>query len=860
MVKKMSKNINFKNRPLDWFIQLIGIFVNLEILYILFNLTRYSSFSSIIFLIINGIGLLLLVFIDLAIILSIRKKSRNMSIVILIVFVFFVVFSTATVYLINRVNKGVDEIVVNPVQTETVAGVFITYNKDNITDIEDTENKQFGIVSGDDIQEGNRLAKIELEKESISVNFVEYNNYNDLYLGLLAGEVDVAAMPSDYYSLFIVNDGYEEYLDKTNEIYHYEAKVEVTSESNTSFDVTKTPFTVLIMGNDGRLSDTLIIATFNPFTFKATLTSIARDSYVPIACYKNQESDKITHARVISRQCTIDTVQNLMDIKIDFFAEVNFKGVVEIVDALGGVLINSPIEFVGQSSDSERGHYTVWVPSGTNYLNGEQTLAFARERKLMPGGDYQRQLNQQQVIKQLINSVLATKDVNVILSILDAASNNIKTNMSLEQMLSLFNYTLTAMNSSFVESEKVLEITGSRVTGYGSTNYNEQMELPLWIYRLYKGAIEDNRDFILQNLKYDYEPEIPEIMRFNVSWWIERPLVYLEEYNEEKIHDVIPDIMPNMLNDKDGVWTYERVKEWAKTRNIALNVSEIRTGSALYSDAYVHNQIVTQSEKYGRRTSKISNLTIGVIKKVLDCSIYDNRKYEECQDIVEDFIWNTTLDDLTEIRNWATQNNVTIQYTWITSDDSFYDVSKAGKVYAQDPIAYTKIPTDRVIKLQVYDYPFVEIPKVEWTEAQVDEFARKLLNSIEQITYIRKYDASKNEGTVLKVEPVYIERYLATKKFRTIDKLTLTLSTKVEPALTIPNFVGSTETDLKTWLTSNGLNPSITKVEEINEANAGKIISISPNISNTSTYTKSTFPTSLTLTVGKKADSVPATP
>ena len=856
----MSKNKNIKNIPLYWVIQVIGVLINFEILYILFNLTRYSSFSSAIFLIINGVGLLLLILIDLAIILTVRKKSRNMSIIILVVFVFFVIFSTVTVYLVNRVNKGVDEIVVNPVQTETVAGVFITYNQNSIKEIEDVSGKRFGIIAGEDIQEGNKLAKAELEKKSLSVKFVEYSNYNDLYLGLLSGDVDVAAMPSDYYSFFIVNDGYEEYLDKTTEIYHYEAKVEVTNQSNTEFDVTKTPFTVLIMGNDGRLSDTLIIATFNPYTFKATLTSIARDSYVPIACYKNQESDKITHARVISRQCTIDTVQNLMDINIDFFAEVNFKGVVEIVDAMGGLLINSPIEFVGQSSDSERGHFTVWVPAGNNHLTGEQTLAFARERKLMPGGDYQRQLNQQQVITQLINSVLATKDVNVILNILDAASSNIKTNMSLEQMLSLFNYTMQAMNNSFVESERVLEIEGSRVTGYGSTNYNEAMELPLWIYRLFNGAIEDNRNFILRNLDFNYEPKIPDPARFSIEWWVERPVVYLEEYDEKRIHDVIPDIMPNMLSEKDGVWTFERVKEWAKARNIALSVSEIRAGSALYSDAYVHNQIVTQSEKYGRRTSKITNLTIGVIKKVLDCSIYDNRKYEECQDIVEDFIWNTTLDDLTEIRTWSTQNDVTIQYTWITSDDSIYESSKAGKVYAQDPIAYTKIPADRVIKLQVYDYPFVELPKVDWTEAQVDEFARKLVNSLEQITYIRKYDASKSEGTVLKVEPVYIERYLVTKQFRTVDKLTLTLSTKVEPVLDIPNFAGLTEVDLKTWLANNGLNPIITKVEEVSEANAGKIISISPSINNTSTYTKSTFPANLTLTVGKKADSVPSTP
>jgi polyisoprenyl-teichoic acid--peptidoglycan teichoic acid transferase len=847
----MKKNI-INKQILDILIQVIGILVNLEILYILFNLTQYSSFSSTIFLVINGVGLLLLILIDIAIIMSIRKNSKKMDIVILIVFVFFIIFSTVTAFVINRVNQGVDNIIVNPVQTETVFGAFITYKSPNIQELEDINGKKFGIISSTEFLQGNSLAKEQLEKNNISVDFVEYGNYNDLYLGLLAGEVDVAAMPDDFYRLFIVNEGYEEYLDETVIIYDYQAKVDITSVSDTDFDVTKTPFTVLIMGNDGSLSDTLIVATFNPYTFKATLTSIARDSYVPIACYTDQASDKITHARVISRQCTIDTVQNLLDIKIDFFAEVNFTGVVEIVDAMGGLFIDSPITFVGQSSDPERGHFTVWVPAGKNYLSGEQTLAFARERKLMPGGDYQRQLNQQQVIKQLLNQMLATKDVNVLLNVLDAASSNIKTNMSLKQMMSLFNYSLSVMNNSFVDSEKVLDLQGSRITGYGSTNYNEVMELPLWIYRLFNGAIEDNRNFILNNLAYDYEPEVPADIQFNIGWWIVRPVIYQEEYDEQRIHDVIPDIMPNMLSTNDSVWTYERVKSWAKERNITLTLKEIKLGDALYSETYVHNQIVTQSEKYGRRTSKITNLTIGVIKKVLDCSIYDFRVYEECQDIVEDFIWNTELNTYPEIVKWASLNNVKLEITWLNSEDGVYVVEKIHKVFIQETEAYKKIPDNRVVKLQVFDYPFVEIPKVDWTKAQLDEFISKLVSPIDQVTIIKEYSATKAEGTVLKVEPTYIERYLLTKKFRTNDKITITVSTTVEPTITVPSFIGLTQTDLQAWLTEQGLTTvTITVKEEVDPANIGKIKSIIPNINGTDTYKKSTFPTEIEITIGK---------
>lgn len=849
----MKKNKG-NNKLLELFIQILGLLVNIEILYILFNLTRYSSFSSNIFIVINAVGLVLLVLIDFAIIMAIRTKSKKMEIAILVVFVFFVIFSTGTAYVINKVNKGVDNIIVDDVQTETVYGVFITYNSPNIKGIEDINGKKFGVVSSEEFLEGNSLAKNELKENNVSVDFVEYGNYGDLYLGLLAGEVEAAAMPDDFYDLFIVNEGYEEYLDETAIIYNYQAKVEVSSLSDTDFDVTKTPFTILIMGNDGSLSDTLMVATFNPYTYKATLTSIARDSYVPIACYTDQASDKITHARVISRQCTIDTVQNLLDIKIDFFAEVNFNGVVEIVDAMGGLYIDSPITFVGQSSDSERGHFTVWVPMGKNYLSGEQTLTFARERKLMPGGDYQRQLNQQQVIKQLINQMLATKDINVLLNVLDTASANVKTNMSLEQMMNLYNYSLSVMNNSYVDSERVLDIQGSRITGYGSTNYNEAMELPLWIYRLFKGAIDDNRNFILNNLKYDYMPEVPIDAQFNISWWTDRPDVYLEEYDEERIHDVIPDIMPNMLSTNDAIWTLERVKTWASSRNIVLNINKIEVGNALYSDTYLHNQVISQSQKYGRKTSKIDNLTIGVIKKVLDCSDYNNRVYDECYDIVEDFVFNTELDILAKIQAWASLNNVQLNITWINSDNGVYVYDKIHRVYLQETEAYKKISDNRIVSLQVFDYPFIEIPKVDWSKAQLDEFLSKLVNTTEQVTILTEYSASKAVGTVLKVVPVYAERYQSIQKFRTSDKITITVSNNVEPTITVPNFVGLTQVELQQWLTNQGFTTTQIKVVEVVDAtNVGKIKSINPNINGSETYKKSTFPTEIEITVGKSA-------
>lgn len=126
--------------------------------------------------------------------------------------------------------------------------------------------------------------------------------------------------------MFEVNDGYSEYLENTKSILTFDKNITVTTESGSDKDITTEPFTVLIIGTDEQRSDALMLASFNPISMQVTLTSIARDSYVPIACYAGKSEDKITHARVRSRQCTIDTVASHDGYRIDFYFESNFRG------------------------------------------------------------------------------------------------------------------------------------------------------------------------------------------------------------------------------------------------------------------------------------------------------------------------------------------------------------------------------------------------------------------------------------------------------------------------------------------------------------------------------------------------------
>ena len=128
----------------------------------------------------------------------------------------------------------------------------------------------------------------------------------------------------------------------------------------------------------------LMVITFNPKTLTSTMLSIPRDSYVPIACFSGQRKNKITHAAWQGESCMQKTIENFLDIDIDYYVKINFKGVVKLVDTLGGVEVDVPYNLCEQNSNRQWGANTVYIEEGRQVLNGEQALAFARNRHPNP--------------------------------------------------------------------------------------------------------------------------------------------------------------------------------------------------------------------------------------------------------------------------------------------------------------------------------------------------------------------------------------------------------------------------------------------------------------------------------------------
>lgn len=187
-------------------------------------------------------------------------------------------------------------------------------------------------------------------------------------------------------------------------------------------------------GSDHSRSDSLMLATLNNKDKSVKLLSIPRDSYVYIP-YVGHE-DKITHAHAYGgTEATIDTVENLLNVPVDYYYRLNFDAFIQIVDALGGVEVDVPYELHELDENDKR---TVNLKPGKQLLSGREALALARTRH--QDNDIKRGERQQMILEAIIKKASSITSLTKYDDILAAVGNNMKTNMTFSEMKSLAAY------------------------------------------------------------------------------------------------------------------------------------------------------------------------------------------------------------------------------------------------------------------------------------------------------------------------------------------------------------------------------------------------------------------------------------
>lgn len=182
-------------------------------------------------------------------------------------------------------------------------------------------------------------------------------------------------------------------------------------------------------------SDTLMLATFNKDEKSVKLVSIPRDTYVYVP--EVGREDKITHAHAYGGpKATIETVENLMNIPVDYYVRVNFHAFVDVVDAIGGIDIDVPYELTEQDSSDKAG--AIHLYPGEQELDGEEALAFARTRKL--DNDIERGKRQMEVVDAVADKATSVGSVLNFDDLIAAVGNNMNTNMSFKEMMTFITF------------------------------------------------------------------------------------------------------------------------------------------------------------------------------------------------------------------------------------------------------------------------------------------------------------------------------------------------------------------------------------------------------------------------------------
>ena len=193
-------------------------------------------------------------------------------------------------------------------------------------------------------------------------------------------------------------------------------------------------------GAEGSRSDALMLATLNNKTKTIKLLSIPRDSYVyiPYVGYK----DKINHAHAYGGTlASIETIEELLDIPVDYYVRMNFNAFIEVVDALGGIEAEVPYIITGEKDEFDRN--TVSLQPGLQTLNGQQALALARTRK--QDNDIERGKRQQEILKAIALQAAKPSSILKYDDVIDAVADNMKTNMTFNEMKSFLSYLSSGM-------------------------------------------------------------------------------------------------------------------------------------------------------------------------------------------------------------------------------------------------------------------------------------------------------------------------------------------------------------------------------------------------------------------------------
>lgn len=397
----------------------------------------------------------------------VSKINRILGKALIVILSILLVFANSFIFKTSSVFQKITG------DSKKVSVVSVIVMKEHKAEaISDLKDATFGLITTGD-KSTLTQAVISIEKDlNKTVSISEIKDYKTYADSLYNGEVDAILVDAGTMGMF--EETHPKFPSETKVIKEYKFETK-TNDISKNVKVTENAFNVYITGIDtyGTVStvshsDVNMIVTINPKTKTVLMTSIPRDYYIPQTCQNNQV-DKLTHSGLFGVECTITSVENYFNkIDINYYARVNFSSVVEIVDAIGGIVVDNPTTFTAFDGTT--------FQAGAVPLSGDKALTYSRERKVFADGDRERGRNQMRVFTGIINKITSPTIITQYAGIMDAIGNSFQTNMSESEMSSLVKMQINDMSSWKIEQISVNGVGNESAWSPALGNYAWVME------------------------------------------------------------------------------------------------------------------------------------------------------------------------------------------------------------------------------------------------------------------------------------------------------------------------------------------------------------------------------------------------
>ena len=529
------------------------------------------------------IGILVLFLLNIGVLFlrKITKKEKLIAKIIYIIIIsLFIIVQLVLGYFVYKTYSSLNSINKDSI---TYTSALVVLTDSNIKAVDALKGKEIGIVSDSTSIDGYVLANEIIKKHDLAdkATIVEYSDIVTLVKDLYNKKIDAILTTKDYPSIFRTLEGYEEIDSKTKIIeeisknYKKSEIAKITGDEminyNESASITE-PFTVLVMGIDSTSEtlnknatgngDALMLVTFNPKTLNATIMSIPRDSYVYLPSMGTE--NKITHAAWAGTSNMIKTIEMFTGVDIDYYVKINFQGVIKLVNLLGGITVDVPIEFCESNAYRQTSKdKQICLKEGIQTLTGEQALALARHRKTLLTGDLQRGTNQQLVVQGILNQAKTIKSANQALNMLDTMSKSMDTNFTTKQMLSFYDIFKTILETS-ANQDNLINIQQLYLSGSTQSIYDERTGLVLSNYIINDSSLKKCVEAMEKNLGIEKTSLIKD-MDFDIEEKYEMTTIGKSGLSSTKTYTLLPNFEGKSLS---------YAENWLKAYGIKVEVEE----------------------------------------------------------------------------------------------------------------------------------------------------------------------------------------------------------------------------------------------------------------------------------------------